>query len=110
MIDIGADLQRAFDEGYEKGKAEERRWWTEFCANCKDGDRAKGEWTNAGFLTVCCSNCGSQFHELEAVNYCPACGAEMECDDDDYDYERAVEMAEHERLYEPTYNPEDGSM
>lgn len=28
MIDIGADLQRAFDEGYEKGKA----------------DRPQGEW------------------------------------------------------------------
>ena len=25
MIDIGADLQRAFDEGYEKGKADRPR-------------------------------------------------------------------------------------
>lgn len=36
-----------------------------------------GEWTNAGVLTVCCSNCKSQFHELEAMNYCPNCGAKM---------------------------------
>lgn len=36
-----------------------------------------GEWTNAGILTVHCSNCKSQFHELEAMNYCPNCGADM---------------------------------
>lgn len=39
--------------------------------------RAEGEWTNAGILTVHCSNCKSQFHELEAMNYCPNCGAKM---------------------------------
>ena len=27
MIDIGADLQRAFDEGYEKGKADRTQDW-----------------------------------------------------------------------------------
>ena len=27
MIDIGADLQRAFDEGYEKGKADRPQEW-----------------------------------------------------------------------------------
>ena len=26
------------------------------------------------------------------------------------DYERAIEQMEHDMLYEPTYNPEDGSM
>ena len=26
------------------------------------------------------------------------------------DYERATEQMEHDMLYEPTYNPEDGSM
>ena len=26
------------------------------------------------------------------------------------DYERAVEQMQHDMLYEPTYNPEDGSM
>lgn len=37
-----------------------------------------GKWTNAGaLLTVCCSNCKSQFHELEALNFCPNCGARM---------------------------------
>lgn len=36
-----------------------------------------GEWTNTGVLTVHCSNCKSEFHELEAMNYCPNCGAKM---------------------------------
>lgn len=30
--------------------------------------------------------------------------------DDNRDYERAVEQMEYDMLYEPTYNPEDGSM
>ena len=34
MIDIGADLQRAYDEGYRKGKEDEHRWWSKLCANC----------------------------------------------------------------------------
>lgn len=46
-------------------------------------DRPQGEWTNAGILTVHCSNCKSEFHELEAMNYCPNCGARMKGADDD---------------------------
>lgn len=46
-------------------------------------DRPQGEWTNAGVLTVQCSNCKSEFHELEAMNYCPNCGARMKGADDD---------------------------
>ena len=30
--------------------------------------------------------------------------------DDDVEYERAVDQLEHDILYEPTFNPEDGSM
>ena len=40
-------------------------------------------------------------------NYCPNCGAKMKGADD---YERAIEQMEHDMLYEPTYNSEDGSM
>ena len=29
---------------------------------------------------------------------------------DGIDYERAIEQLEHDTLYEPTFNPEDGSM
>lgn len=36
MIDIGADLQRAFDEGYEKGKA----------------DRPQGEWIDEAISII----------------------------------------------------------
>ena len=28
----------------------------------------------------------------------------------DYDYERAVDQLEHDMLYEPTFNQDDGSM
>ena len=75
MVDIGADLQRAFDEGYEKGKADEHRWWSEHCANCTDGDRPQGKWIETIYTVMCgtdeehkaayrnvptvkCSNCG----------------------------------------------------
>ena len=51
MIDIGADLQRAFDEGYEKGKAEmyehmKNRLDDEYDAGYCTGkaDRPRGEW------------------------------------------------------------------
>ena len=69
MIDIGADLQRAFDEGYEKGKA----------------DRPQGEWIfktvfpndksefPLGYLV--CPVCGSQHANATPCNYCDNCGA-----------------------------------
>lgn len=67
------------------------------CSNCvADSERIRwktpshykpkqGEWTNAGVLTVQCSNCKSQFHELEAMNFCPNCGAKMKGADDEID-------------------------
>lgn len=78
MIDIGADLQRAFDEGYEKGKA----------------DRPQGEWIRHehGFWTFVndkgerdgwipdyeCNLCGSRgWKYADAMNFCPNCGADM---------------------------------
>ena len=45
--------------------------------------RQRGEWTNAGVLTVHCSSCKSEFHELEAMNYCPNCGADMRGGEDE---------------------------
>lgn len=47
------------------------------------GEPKTGEWTNAGVLTVHCSNCKSEFHELEAMNFCPNCGARMKGADDE---------------------------
>ena len=37
----------------------------------------QGEWIGAGFLTSKCSRCHHLFHELEAMNFCPNCGADM---------------------------------
>ena len=39
--------------------------------------RKCGEWIGAGFLTSECSKCHHLFHELEAMNFCPNCGADM---------------------------------
>ena len=67
MIDIGADLQRAFDEGYEKGKA----------------DRPQGEWIDIDTLVLAgqCSVC-RKWSDIRG-NYCPWCGAHMKGADDE---------------------------
>ena len=73
MIDIGADLQRAFDEGYEKGKS----------------DRPQGEWLLSGIqrqedndngnYAYVCTNCKhTDIHaKTQKVPYCWWCGAKM---------------------------------
>lgn len=50
-------------EGYEEAK--------------RESARPQGEWKNVGFMVCECNNCKEQFHELEANNYCPNCGASM---------------------------------
>ena len=60
-----------------------------------------------------CSECGCVFedeYEKPTYNYCPNCGADMRTKETDCDYERAVEQLEHDMLYEPTFNQDDGSM
>ncbi len=37
-------------------------------------------------------------------------GADMRGEETDCDYERAVDQLEHDILYEPTFNQDDGSM
>lgn len=67
MIDIGADLKRAFDDGYEKGKA----------------DRPRGEWkrrlVDNGFnADWVCSECGYRVKtDFVSFHFCPNCGARM---------------------------------
>lgn len=70
MIDIGADLQRAFDEGYEKGKA----------------DRPQGEWRDMGDFEKCSVCKATHLKEFQSyygkviwikTPYCPQCGAKM---------------------------------
>lgn len=82
------DLRRSLTRPLENNNADEMYWkgWHDctVAVETRIADapsvipsRAEGEWTNAGILTVHCSNCKSQFHELEAMNYCPNCGAKM---------------------------------
>lgn len=58
----------------------------------------------------CCSECGWESGEFKGGNFCPNCGADMRTKETDYDYERAVDQLEHDILYEPTFNQDDGSM
>ena len=78
-------------------------------------DRPQGEWIEVDDASISyrCSVCGWEAHLYEddvyGMPYCPNCGAMMK-GADDYEYERAIEQMEHDMLYEPTYNSEDGSM
>ena len=97
MIDIGADLQRAFDEGYEAGKADrpQGEWITKtvkkFCApDCwypgifaieGSWNEEEGSWLEEqdGF----CSECGKRDEHYYGHKYCPECGSKMKGADDD---------------------------
>ena len=37
-----------------------------------------GRWKYISFLTVECSECKTQIHDLEYSNFCPNCGARMD--------------------------------
>lgn len=72
----------------------------------------EGEWIKRSSVGNWeCSLCGSDViaseQKLANYNWCPNCRAKMKGADD---YERATEQMEHDALYEPTYNSEDGSM
>jgi tRNA(Ile2) C34 agmatinyltransferase TiaS len=78
-------------------------------------ERKKGEWIfepkdaiELMFTKPKCSKCG--YESADGGNFCSNCGADMRTKETDRDYERAVEQLEHDMLYEPTYNPDDGSM
>ena len=81
-------------------------------------DRPQGEWIDAeiplesgGSMSIQVCNLCKTFYPLAYTGgghrFCPNCGARMKGADD---YERATEQMEHDALYEPTYNSEDGSM
>ena len=76
----------------------------------------RGEWIETSEGTMC-SNChkfpydDGEYHIANWYSdFCPHCGARMKIVDNERDYERAIEQMQHDILYEPTYNPEDGSM
>lgn len=78
-----------------------------------------GHNTKDGVRWFRCSECGWGMNDIYMADesmvedfdkfpyYCPYCGAKM---NEDRDYEHAVEQLEHDMKFEPTYNPEDGSM
>lgn len=77
-------------------------------------ERKKGRWINRSLNILypeweryTCSVCGKYSSNYD---FCPHCGADMRIEEADYDYERAVEQLEHDMLYEPTFNQDDGSM
>lgn len=78
-------------------------------------ERPKGHWIfDFAHNKMTCSKCGRTFtggFDLDnADNFCRHCGADMRGKETDCDYERAVEQLEHDMLYEPTFNQDDGSM
>ena len=163
MNDIGADLQRAFDEGYEKGKADRPQGeWIPFRNDLiirELAAEAVGKFLNEMDISLF-GRSGTRLGRdiLRNVPVAPSLKwqpisdgkgnplfegeylvqlddgyiATSYYDGDDWElwqdsgeviawmplpepykgdeYERAVEQMEHDMLYEPTYNPEDGSM
>lgn len=83
---------------------------------CGKAERKRGRWRHYEcYLT--CSECGEEYDDDimaycgdNVPKFCPNCGADMRAKETDCDYERAVEQLEHDMLYEPTYNQDDGSM
>ena len=74
--------------------------------------RTQGEWidrmADKGYVE--CPFCHKQITGGD-LNFCVKCGADMrKGSTESLDYQRAVEDAEYCERYEPTYNPNDGSM
>ena len=75
-------------------------------------ERKTGKWIYDGDCYKC-NKCGTVYGwwaDSQTSNFCPNCGADMRTKETDCDYERAVDQLEHDILYEPTFNQDDGSM
>ena len=74
------------------------------CKDCKHWNLQVGNVKGDG-LGSC------DFHNVNLVTGEGFCyWADMRIEETDCDYERAVEQLEHDMLYEPTFNKDDGSM
>ena len=75
------EAARKWDDPYwEASERKEHRRYVDAlntAIEALSAEAVQGEWINAGVLTVRCSNCKSEFHELEAMNFCPNCGKKM---------------------------------
>ena len=68
------DITDAFMRGYQQGKEDEHRWWSNHCANCKEAEQTEpncsekpnncdtckwGEWYRKGYdITMMSDECG----------------------------------------------------
>lgn len=101
---VETDIEVVAKDAYEHGYAD--GWKDRFGE--PDG-RPKGEWIKCGW-SIRCSICNYDM-PYTVRNFCPNCGADMrKGSTESLDYQRAVEDAEYCERYEPTYNPNDGSM
>ena len=89
----------------------------------EQSESQKGEWIYGedeyGIDGYHCDQCGffipwDYTHKfidfIKDYHWCPSCRTPMRTKKTDYDYERAVDQLEHDMLYEPTFNQDDGSM
>lgn len=83
----------------------------------EEPERKTGKWIPVmnGRGRHCCNRCNGYAPSYKngdenLSDFCPDCGADMRTKETDCDYERAVEQLEHNILYEPTFNQDDGSM
>ena len=121
MMDIGRDLQDAYEHGRQDALAEMMEYTYGMLTSEKFGLQHKIK----SMMTEC-----NEPNSSEKPNNCETCrfddryGEESICsncsrhysdcyapkDEPQTEYERASEQREHDILYEPTYNKDDGSM
>lgn len=85
-IDAIGELSDTIFKNIEKGATYPPRAWFAGMASAEsiiEGlpsiDAVKhGRWKYISFLTVECSECKAQIHDLEYSNFCPNCGAKMD--------------------------------
>ena len=90
-------------------------WCVEKINNIPSAEPKTGKWidySDEGYVECpFCHSATTCDGNKDELHFCFSCGADMrEESEEDHDYERAVDQMEHDILYEPTYNPEDGSM
>lgn len=76
----------------------------------EDGDELYADMPTVNSLLACNKELSKRIKSLSSAPDSRQRGEWVEENEEDYDYERAIDQMEHDILYEPTYNPEDGSM
>ena len=91
MMDIGKDLQNAYEEGYKQGQEDRPKGkWIETAQDYYEMVNKKGGGVNENteYFTddIACSECLTKFsnidNETERFNFCPHCGADMRGNND----------------------------